>query len=315
MKTLNVGFRTESFGPFAHLFKKIAREKYDFDLKPVPKFGSGEEAELSILGGEMDFLLGNHYTPIAARAKGVEICWLAIPMSEHHYEIATRPDIRSVEELKGKTVLLPGGRCPAINMVLSLRLVGLEKEVEFRTLKAERQKNRYYENFLLSQLKEGVGDAVVIEAPLDITAKRMGLKLHSTRELNVIAGPCITTTPKFARKDRSLTHDLLCAYVDSIHEFKTNKKLVVEVLMQREGLFRPDDTELIDAWYAHASRRMAAKPFPKASAIEGTKAKAEVDFSYVHDVDARQLFELEWLEELDREGFIDNLWKGQASQA
>lgn len=311
MKVLNAGFRTESFGPFAHLFKKIAREKYELDLKPVPKFGSGEEAELSILGGEMDFLLGNHYTPIAARAKGVQICWLAIPMSEHHYQVATRPGVDSVQQLKGKTVLLPGGRCPAINVILVFRLLGLEKEVEFRTLKSGREKNRYYENFFLSQLKEGIGDAVVVESPVDVTAKRMGLKLHSTPELNVIAGPCITTTPGFARKDRSLTKDILRAYIESIHAFKTDKKTVLDVLSER-GLFRPDDNELIDAWYAHASRRMAAKPFPKSTAIEWTKAKAEVDFPYARDVDARQLFELEWLQELDGEGFIDKVWAGKA---
>lgn len=314
MKTLNVGFRTESFGPFAHLFKKIAREKYDFDLKPQPKFGKGEEAELSILGGDLHFLLGNHYTPIAARANGVHICWLAIPMSEHYYQIATRPEIDSVEQLKGKTVLLPAGRCPAINMILVFRLLGLERHVQFQSLKSEGRTNRYYENFLLSKLKEGSGDAVVVESPLDITAKRMGLRLHPAPELDVIAGPCITTTPAFARKDPALTQDLLRAYVESIHAFKTDKKLVLDILLERGGLFRADDTELVDAWYAHASRRMAAKPFPSASAIEWTKAKAEVDYPDARGVDARQLFELDGLRELEGDGFIDSVWadvKGQ----
>jgi len=57
MRTLNVGFRTESFGPFSYLFERIPRQKYDFDLKPMPKFGSGEQAEDSILGGELAFVL------------------------------------------------------------------------------------------------------------------------------------------------------------------------------------------------------------------------------------------------------------------
>lgn len=48
MRKLNVCFRAESFVPFALLFKQIARQKYDLDFTPVPKFGSGEEAELSI---------------------------------------------------------------------------------------------------------------------------------------------------------------------------------------------------------------------------------------------------------------------------
>jgi hypothetical protein len=31
--TLNVGFRTESFGPFSYLFERIAHETYGLDLQ------------------------------------------------------------------------------------------------------------------------------------------------------------------------------------------------------------------------------------------------------------------------------------------
>ena len=308
MRIFNVGFRTESFGPFAHLFQKIAREKYEFDLKPVPKFGRGEEAELSILGGELDFLLGNHYTPIAAKARGVHICWLAVPMSEHNYKIVTRPEIQSVDELKGKTVLLPVGRCPAINMILALRKIGLEDKVQQKTVKGERG-NRYYNNSLLTKLKEGEGDAVLVDSPLDIAARRMGLETFATPRLDVIAGPCITTTPAFARKEPAMTRDLLKAYLESIHAFKTNKKLVVDLLLE-QGSMERDDIELIDAWYTHAAGRMAARPFPTPSALEWTQAKAMVDYPEAQGVNALRVLEMDYLLDLDREGFIDKLWLG-----
>lgn len=61
------------------------------DLKPMPKFGSGEQAEDSILGGELDFVLGNHYSPLAAKAKGITLCWLAVPMWDHADRMHQRP--------------------------------------------------------------------------------------------------------------------------------------------------------------------------------------------------------------------------------
>ena len=307
MRRLNAGFRAESFGPFAYLFEKIAREKYEFDLKPVPKFGGGEAAEISVLGGELDFLLGNHYTPIAAKARGVHICWLAIPMSEHNYKVVTRPDIEEVNDLVGKTVLLPAGRCPALNMMLVLRQLGLEGKVQCKTVKGE-QTHRYYKNSLLTKLKEGEGDAVVVDSPLDLMARRMELKVFPAPKLDVIAGPCITTTPGFANKEPDMTMDLLKAYLESIHAFKTDKKRVVEILLEESSLVERDDTELIDAWYAHTAGRMSARAFPTPTALEWTQAKAALEYPEAKDVNALRVVALDYLLELDRDGFIDDLW-------
>lgn len=206
MRNLNVGFRAEAFGPFAYLFKKIAREKYDLAFTPVPKFGSGEEAELSILGGEMDFILGNHYTPVAAKARGTHVCWLAIPNPGQDHKLITRPEFDSVDELAGKKPVLGGGRCPALNMMLTMRK--LELEMEYVNLSREESGMQFYHTKpLLIALKNGRADAALVDAPTDIEAARMGLKIFDMPHLDIVSGPCITTTPAFARRDPELTKD------------------------------------------------------------------------------------------------------------
>lgn len=308
MKNLNVGFRTESFAPFAYLFQKIAREKYEFDFKPVPKFGRGEDAELSILGGELDFVLGNHYTPLAAKARGTHICWLAVPVLEHGYKLVTHPAIENIEELKGKKILLPEGRCPALNMILVLRQMGLEGNVQIHTLKAGRERGSFYHTYpLLTKVKEGEVDATLVDSPVDIIAERMKLKVFPTPTLEIISGPCITTTPAFARKDPRMTKDLLRAYLEAIHAFKTDKKTVLDMLSAEASRSRDYDSELAEAWYAARAARMQSRPFPTPSSLEWTQAKASVDYPEAAGINPLRLLELDYLLELDQEGFIDDL--------
>lgn len=68
MRTVYAGFRTEGFGPFVYLFQKIGREKYDLDLQPAPLFNR-EGAEADLLAGRVNFLLGQHFTPVASTAR------------------------------------------------------------------------------------------------------------------------------------------------------------------------------------------------------------------------------------------------------
>lgn len=307
MKRLNVGFRTEAFGPFAYLFKKIAREKYGLDLYPVPKFGKGEEAELSILGGELDFVLGNHYTPLAAKARGVHICWLAIPVLEHDYKLVTRSEIQSTDELKGRTFLLPEGRCPALNMILVLRQMGLEGKIKLEILKADRG-DFYHTSPLLLKIKDREADATLVDSPVDIIAERLGLRVFDTPKLAIVSGPCITTTPAFARKDPVLTKDMLRAYLESIHDFKTDKKSVLDILRAEGSRASTSDPELIDAWYESRAKRMEPRPFPTPLSLEWTQAKAAIDYPEAVGINAVRLLELDYLLELDQEGFVDRLW-------
>jgi len=105
MHTLNVGFRTESFGPFSHLFEQIARQNYGLDLHPAPKSGPGEARDDSMLRRELDFVLGNHYSPLGAKAKGINLRWLAVPMFELEFKLITRREFDNPDDLAGGMVI------------------------------------------------------------------------------------------------------------------------------------------------------------------------------------------------------------------
>lgn len=321
MRTVHAGFRTEGFGPFAYLFQKIGREKYDLDLQPAALFNR-EGAEADLLAGRVDFLLGQHFTPVASTARGTPLCWLAVASVKHTFSIVTGRDLEDIEELKGMSVLLPEARCPALNAILTLRKMGLESEVTYLNSRAGSNPERDPETGralrsttdFLADVKEGRAD-FFMGYGLEILAHRMDLQVFQSPVLDIISGPIVTTTPGFAYTDPELTKDMLRAYSEAIYVFKTDKEQVLDILLkERERLIRTglnvDDKEIRDFWYEYHSNALQERPFPTPASIEWTEHKAAVDVPDVAagGLNAMRTVDLTFLLELDREGFFDVLW-------
>jgi len=324
MRTVHAGFRTEGFGPFVYLFKKIGQEKYDLDLQPAPLFNR-EGAEADLLAGRINFLLGQHFTPVASTARGTPICWLAVASVQHTFSMVTRRDVEDVEELNGMSVLLPEARCPALNAILTLRKMGLEDKVKFLNSRAGSGPERDPETLratrtatdFLNDVKEGRAD-FFMGYGMELLAHRMDLQAFQSPVLDIVAGPIVTTTPGFAYKDPELTKDILRAYSEALHAFKTDKEVVLDILLQeRERLvrmgFNVDDKEILDNWYEHHAGALQERPFPTPASLEWTEYKAAVDApdAAAGGLNAMRTVDMTFLLELDREGFFDGLWGGR----
>lgn len=320
MRTVRAGFRTEGFGPFAYLFREIGRSKYDLDLQPAALFNR-EGAEEDLMSGKVAFLLGQHFSPVAANAHGTPICWLTVPGISHKFFLITRPDIQSPEDLEGKRFLLPEARCPALNAILTLRKMGLDGKVNYlnsvRLSNPPRDENGralHNDAYFLNEVKEGRADCVM-GYQLDLPAQRMGLRVFESPKLDIVSGPLITTTPGFAYKDPELTRDVLRAYLEAIYTFKTDREIVLDVLLQeRDRLvsmgFDVNDQEVLDHWYEHHANSLQPRPFPTPAALEWTEQKAAIDYpeAAAGGVNAVRTIDMHFLQSLDREGFLDNLW-------
>lgn len=325
MRTAHVGFRTEGFAPFTYLFQEIARNKYELDLQPAAQFNR-EAAEANLVGGGVDFLLGQHYTPVLATVTGeYRLSWFAVAQVEDHYKMITRPEIQAPEELVGRTCLLPEARCPALNAMLVLRKMGLEDKVKYLNSAERSAPPRdpvtgaplHSQAYFLNEVKEGRADFTMGYPPMDIRAQRMGLRVFDTPTLDVCYGPLITATPEFAYRDPEMTKDLLRAYSEAIYVFKTDKEIVLDVLLrEKERLlaygFDINDKEMIDVWYERRAEVLQPRPYPTPAAIEWTEYKAGIDYPQVlaGGVNALRTVDTHFLQELDREGFFDSLWKG-----
>ncbi len=66
MEEVHLAYRTESFSPFVHTLREIGRDEYGLNIEMTLVRGA-ENAERDLVGGEIDVIIGQHYTPFVSR--------------------------------------------------------------------------------------------------------------------------------------------------------------------------------------------------------------------------------------------------------
>jgi ABC-type nitrate/sulfonate/bicarbonate transport system substrate-binding protein len=138
----------------------------------------GIEAEfIQIAGGVATAALVNdeinYYTaftfPVRAAVQGLPIRIVACYLPAPPFVLIARPEFKSVQELKGKTIgIAEVGRGPDVigRMILKHSNLDLERDVKF--VRAGGSEGR------LAAMKQGLIDATALPVPWDVHAKKMG---------------------------------------------------------------------------------------------------------------------------------------------
>jgi hypothetical protein len=128
MEEIHLAYRTESFSPFVHTLREVARDTYDLNVEVTLVRGT-EDAEKDLCGGEVDVIIGHHFTPFVSKITGQNLTWLAIAQNRRDYKLVTPSGIRSFEQLQGGSVAVANNLCVGLNMQLVLKQMGLEGKV------------------------------------------------------------------------------------------------------------------------------------------------------------------------------------------
>jgi len=312
MEKVALAYRTENFSPFVFVLQETGRSKYeiDIDAKLIPGV---EQAEADLVDGGIDLIIGHHFTPFVSHVTGSCLTWLAIGQNYRDYKLVTRKDITKFEELRGKKVAIANNPCQGLNMRLMLKQMGLEEHVT-----VVEPEGRWFDS-MLDIIASGDVAGGFVETPAEILAKRRGLVVHEkTPILEVIMGECVTTIPNFIHGKGETIKKFLKAYLHSACIFKTDKAYVKSAIRSAKHgrgslstLFDVSDDELVEAFYQTWSSRWERKPYPTPRALQNTKEKATRFDARAAQVDPSDVVDMHYLAEIDRTGFIDELYHGK----
>lgn len=311
MESLRIGYRTESFSPFTEVLSELGA-KYDLDIQVRLVAGEAEGAEKKLLGGEVDLLMGQHFTPFVSRVTGTNLSWIAVAQNYRDYKLVMLPHIQSPQELKGKRVAVSRNPCLGINQRLILNHMGLETEVDIITT----QRRDEYQD-MVDLLEKGDAEATFVDTPVDVVARRLGLNVYQqTPRLDIIAGECLTTHPRVIRERDEALRRLMKAYLHTVRVIKRDKGIMREAVMTEtrvkedlKNLFDVDDARLVEAFVEHWTSRWEKKPYATLSALKNSHEKAIRYDSRARDVNPMTLPDMRYVKELDENGFIDGLYQ------
>lgn len=242
-------------------------------------------------------------TMAAPRLQGADPIIIASFLNSLQYRLVVRPEIKAPSQLKGKRIGVAGfGLGAHRGAQIMIAKLGLNPDTDVVMLQIGGDPTR------LSALLSGNIDASVFNPPLYKRAVEAGMRvLANIEEMGFpVQASALVSTEQFVRKNPDLTRRAIKSIIESIHLVKTNPELTKRAI--RKYMRFKDDRDTDEA-YQIMRDVTPRKPYPT---VEGMKTVLDELASKVPAAKAaqpREFMDTRFIEELDRSGFIDGLYK------
>jgi len=242
-------------------------------------------------------------TMAAPRLQGADPILIASFLNSLQYRLVTRPEIRTVADLKGKRVGVAGfGLGAHRGAQIMLAKLGLNPDTDVTMLQIGGDPTR------LAALLAGTIDASVFNPPLYKRAVEAGMRvLANIEEMGFpVQASALVTTDRFTKKNYDLTRRAVRAIIEAIHLIKTNPELSKRAI--RKYLRFKDERDTEEA-YQIMRDVLPRKPYPTIEGIKAVLDELSPKLPAAKTAQPRDFMDTRFIEELDRSGFIDRLYK------
>ncbi len=293
-------------GGFIHLYTAMEAklfEKYGMTVEHSVISGSGP-AIASMTSGDVHFLYCAADATIPGLASGAEVKLVADPLLGLPYVLITRPEIKTVQDLKGQSLGI--ARAGDLSDKLSRLLVekfGMRpnEDVALRPIGGS-QPERY------QGLLAGVTAGIIITPPLEVQARKDGLNvLYELSDLNLpFVYSSVHASDRLIRDNPQLVQRFVAAMAEAVYYTEKHPDVAREALKK---VLKLEDPESLDSAYnAYAgklvNRRMTVPLNVVGDAIEDARAQG----TQVSVPGPEAIVTNQFVDELDRNGFLQQLW-------
>ena len=279
----------------SNLFKK---NNLDLEIVYMP----GNISLPSLLSGEIQFAQMTGALMSPGRLQGADPVMLASVQDYLDDRLVARPTIKSIEDLKGKRVGISRfGAASHMRVLNFLPRFGLgEKDVTFLQIGDTPAR--------VVALVGGSIDASSFSPPDHLAATKAGMKiLFNMRELNVAyQGTGLVTTQRQIAKNRDVVRRMVKAYVEAIHLVRTNPEISKRAFAKYR---KTNDEKQLDEAYDTLREMVRPKPYPSMDGFKTIFKDVTDRIPAAKTANPKEFIEASFLEELDRSGYVDGLYR------
>ncbi len=294
-------------GGFIHMYAAVDARLFDkYGLRAEHIYIQGSGPGLTALPvNEIQFLYCAGDATIPGLAAGVEVKLVGSPLVGMPYVLLARKDIKRVEDLKGKSIgySRPGQVDHRLARAVLKKFNISESEVALRPIGGS-QPERY------RAMQQDIVQAIPVPPPLDARGKKEGFNV--IYNLNDLGLPFIYsslhTNSIMLANQRETVQRFIAAMAEAIHFVEKNPEKARGSLSKVLKLTDQDSLQSAYNAYAKAlvNRRMLVPANMVAEAVEvarelGTNIKRK----------APEIFDNSFAEQLDKSGFLRELWGGE----
>ena len=242
-------------------------------------------------------------TMAAPRLQGADPIIIASFLNSLQYRLVVRPEIKTPAQLKGKRIGVAGfGLGAHRGAQIMVAKLGLNPDNDVVMLQIGGDPTR------LSALLSGTIDASVFNPPLYKRAVEAGMRvLANIEEMGFpVQASALVTTEQFVRKNPDLMRRAMRSIIESIYVIKSNPELTKRAI--RKYMRFRDDRDTDEA-YQIMRNVTPRKPYPTVEGIKTVLDELALKVPAARTAQPREFMDTRFIEELDRSGFIDELYK------
>lgn len=255
-----------------------------------------------LISGNLDLSQLSGAPGVAANLEGADIVYFAGLLDKLNYQLITRPEIKSVEQLKGKKFGVSRfGSSADFGMRAMLKRVGVDPVKDATILQIGDEPAR------VAAIKSGNIDGTVANAPFGIEAER--LKLNVLADSVKMDIPFFNTgllgSKRFLDKQEARVMNFLRAYLEAIKILKTEREYSVKALAQ---FTRVQNIKAVAEGYDYFVKQLEPVPHPSVIAMQAVVDQIAESNPKAKNVDAKNFVNDRYLKRLEEEGFVKKIW-------
>lgn len=303
LKKIRVGVPSVTVG---NIITFVAREaglfeKYGLDAEVVVVQGSGV-ASKAMIGGSLDIAPVATPTVLSADLAGADLTILAHTMPSVIHALMVKPEIKRVEDLKGKKIAISSLGSLSDFLVRSImKKKGLQpdRDVSFLQIGGDAER--------LAALNQGLADAAAISYPGYARAQKLGFAMlwDSAKEINYPWMEIVTRRATIMR-DRDLVMNYMKAHLEGIALFKRDGRFGRRVIRRT---LKINDSELVNESYELFARAFIATPYPNVAGMKTSFEYVAQTGPEIWNHKPEKFVDATFVEELDKSGFIKKLYE------
>lgn len=275
-------------------------KKSGLDLELILLSG-GARMLPALISGSVDIILGSDTGVTTANLQGANLARIGVTMNSLGYSLVTQPSIRSIQDLKGKVLGTGRGRDASyarLVKILSDNGLNPASDVKFLAV-GETPTGR------LQAIKTGLVHGAVFTPPLDLVGSRDGLRILHKIDVPTLGGG-INTTAAAVQHNRRALLAFLRAYMEGIRYMTTHKPESLKVFFR---YFRNPDGEALAYLYDDTVPRIARDLRPHPESVRSILDQIAIDDPRAKQLTEKDHWNLTLLDEIQKSGFVDKLYK------
>ena len=255
-----------------------------------------------LVSGNLDLSQLSGAPGVAANLEGADIVYFAGLLDKLNYQLITRPEIKGVEQFKGKKFGVSRyGSSADFGMRAMLKRVGVDPIKDATILQIGDEPAR------IAAIKSGNIDGTVANAPFGIEAER--LKLNVVADSVKMDIPFFNTgllgSKRFLDKQEARVMNFLRAYLEAIKIMKTEREYSIKALAQ---FTRVQNLKAVQEGYDYFVKQLEPVPYPSVVAMQAVVDQIAETNPKARSVDAKNYVNDRYLKRLEEEGFVKKIW-------